>query len=235
MQGCPPSTLYYAPAVCAYYNTIFFRPSIILCTWKSCLSIFFLFFLVFSFLFSFFFFVFPAFSLHFYSQTNFLTSNWQKLTSSRAMDRQMYGEHTREREGETQLTDCLIDRSQCRQSQSRVSQTASRTVCERWFQLWKGQHTQTRPFSHAVSRSAARSPSSPSSPSSPVHVCVCVVCRAELLLSTRRCCLTFQWYFQLERKEKCGLRTKTQLNQQVYGRGSRGPQYWQIKFRLMCV
>lgn len=122
MQGCcispTPSTL----PLCVHITIQFLRQSI-LCTWKSCLSIFFL-----VFCFYFFFFVFPAFSLHFYSQTNFLTSNWQKLTSSRAMDRQMYGEHTRDRERqgeggrETQLTDCLIDRSQSRLSQS-VSQS----------------------------------------------------------------------------------------------------------------
>lgn len=40
------------------------------------------------------------FTAHFYSQTNFLTSNWQKLTSARAMDRQMYGEHTQDRRRE---------------------------------------------------------------------------------------------------------------------------------------
>lgn len=116
----------YSPAVCAYYNTIFFSTSINFVYMKIVFVDFF-----FSFLFLFFFFfVFPAFSLHFYSQTNFLTSNWQKLTSSRAMDRQMYGEHTRDRERErqgegereTQLTDCLIDRSQSRLSQS-VSQS----------------------------------------------------------------------------------------------------------------
>jgi len=48
----------------------------------------------------------------FYSQTNFLTSNWQKLTSGRAMGQNAGG----------------------------PKRTPQTIWCERWFQLWKGQH-----------------------------------------------------------------------------------------------
>lgn len=72
----PPFPLPYTPSppcplLCAYYNTIFFRPSIILCVHENRVCSFF-----FCFVFCCFWFCFSSiFTAHFYSQTNFLTSN----------------------------------------------------------------------------------------------------------------------------------------------------------------
>lgn len=138
------------------------------------------------------------------------------------MDRQMYGEHTQDRQRQTeterwregpQLTVCLslqlIDRSQS-QSQSRQSdRKQNRLLCLPACPMWK--------MIPAVKRSTYRpghlamlSYSLSHCPTVPLPV----VCRLSCRVIARRCCyycccLTFQWFFQLERKEKCGLRTKT--------------------------
>lgn len=213
---CP--TLPLSPAPCCVHITIqfsFVRQSF--CVYMKIVFVVF-----FCFVFCCFWFCFSSiFTAHFYSQTNFLTSNWQKLTSARAMDRQMYGEHTqdrqRQRDGDgerDQLTVCLslqlIDRSQS-QSQSRQSdRKQNRLLClpaclphVKDDSSCEKVNIQTRPFSHAELQSVRLSHCPSACRVSFVVQSYCQTLLLLLLLPH------FPMVFQLERKEKCGLRTKT--------------------------
>lgn len=162
------------------------------------------------------------FTAHFYSQTNFLTSNWQKLTSARAMDRQMYGEHTQHRQREREMergtpTNGLSVSPTDRQISVSVSGSSVRPQAEPFAMPACLPHVkddsscekvniQTRPFSHAESQSV---PLSLYLSHCPTVSLSCVVCRAELLPELLLLLPHFPMAFQLKRNEKCGLRTKT--------------------------
>lgn len=168
---CPTLPLSPCPLLCAYYNTIFFRPSIILCVHENRVCSFFLFcFLLFLVLF------FQHFHCTFLQPNKFFDKQLteiDKRTSNGPAN--VWRAHTRQTETETerwrwrwregpQLTVCLslqlIDRSQS-QSQSRQSDRKQNRLpclpaclphvkddssCEKV-------NIQTRPFSHAESQS----------------------------------------------------------------------------------
>lgn len=217
---CPTLPLSPCPLLCAYYNTIFFRPSIILCVHENRVCSFF--FVLFSAVFGF---VFPAFSLHIFTAKQIFWQatdrNWQAheqwtgkcMASTHKTDRDRDREMERWREG-PQLTVCLslqlIDRSQSQsQSQSRQSdRKQNRLLCLPACPMWK--------MIPAVKRSTYRpghlamlSCSLSDCPTVPLPV----VCRLSCRVIARRCCyycccLTFQWFFSSKEKKSAAWELK---------------------------
>lgn len=215
---CPTLPLSPCPLLCAYYNTIFFRPSIILCVHENRVCSFF--FVLFSAVFGF---VFPAFSLHIFTAKQIFWQatdrNWQAheqwtgkcMASTHKTDR----DRDREMERGTPTNGLSVAPTDRQISVSvAVAVSSVRPQAEPFAMPACLPHVkddsscekvniQTRPFSHAESQSV---PLSHCPSACRVSFVVQSYCQTLLLLLLLP---HFPMVFQLERKEKCGLRTKT--------------------------
>lgn len=214
-SSCPTLPLPPCPLLCAYYNTIFFRPSIILCVHENRVCSFFLFcFLLFLVLF------FQHFHCTFLQPNKFFDKQLteiDKRTSNGPAN--VWRAHTRQTETEAeterwregpQLTVCLslqlIDRSQSqsRQSDRKQNRLLCLPACPMWKMIPAVKRSTYRPGHLAMlSRSLSHCPTVP----------LPVVCRLSCRVIARRCCyycccLTFQWFFSSKEKKSAAWELK---------------------------
>lgn len=216
--------------LCAYYNTIFFRPSIILCVHENRVCSFF--FVLLSAVFGF---VFPAFSLHIFTAKQIFWQatdrNWQahEQWTGKCMASTHKTDRERERWSPTNglsvaPTDRQISVSVAVSSVRPQAEPFAMPACPMWKMIPAVKRSTYRPGHLAMlSRSLSHCPSA-----CRVSFVVQSYCQTLLLLPH------FPMVFQLERKEKCGLRTKTivakstaLLEDKERGKGSSG--VWQTE------